>query len=114
MSSIKNNVLFKECSSEELIDIVDAFESENFPSEAVVIKQGDSGDHFYVVENGSLDIFVRVVDNDGAEDVRVGSPYVQGGSFGELALMYNTPPPSRSGRGKIASCGRLTESGSTT
>ena len=91
MSSIKKNVLFKECSSEELIDIVDAFESENFPSEAVVIKQGDSGDHFYVVENGSLDIFVRVVDNDGAEDVRVGSPYVQGGSFGELALMYNTP-----------------------
>jgi len=47
----------------------------------VVIQQGDEGDNFYVVDEGVFDIFVN-----GVKVVEVGP----GGSFGELALMYNT------------------------
>uniref|UniRef100_UPI0037E6FBFF protein kinase, cAMP-dependent, regulatory, type II, alpha, B isoform X4 n=1 Tax=Semicossyphus pulcher TaxID=241346 RepID=UPI0037E6FBFF len=51
-----------------------------------IIDQGDDGDNFYVIEKGVYDIFVE---KDGA-NVCVGK-YDNKGSFGELALMYNTP-----------------------
>ena len=45
-----------------------------------VIKQEDEGDYFYVIEHGLFEIFVN-----GQLVLEVGN----GGSFGELALMYN-------------------------
>uniref|UniRef100_A0A3B3ZR10 Cyclic nucleotide-binding domain-containing protein n=1 Tax=Periophthalmus magnuspinnatus TaxID=409849 RepID=A0A3B3ZR10_9GOBI len=51
-----------------------------------IIDQDDDGDNFYVIQSGMFNIFVKV---DGAEKL-VGS-YDNRGSFGELALMYNTP-----------------------
>lgn len=48
----------------------------------VVIQQGDEGDNFYVVDEGLFEVFVN-----GKKVVEIGP----GGSFGELALMYNTP-----------------------
>ena len=45
-----------------------------------IIKQGDGGSMFYVLEAGGCDIFVN--------GNKVGS-YEPGGSFGELALIYN-------------------------
>ena len=57
-----------------------------FPCETnkgeVIMKQGDEGDNFYIIDQGSVDIFV----ND-AKVVTIG----EGGSFGELALIYGTP-----------------------
>jgi len=47
-----------------------------------LINQGDAGDNFYVVDEGTFHIFVN-----GKKVLDVGP----GGSFGELALMYNTP-----------------------
>lgn len=47
-----------------------------------LIKQGDPGDAFYVVESGSLDVLV-----DGRKEARSGA----GGTFGELALIMNQP-----------------------
>uniref|UniRef100_A0A665TQ32 cAMP-dependent protein kinase type II-alpha regulatory subunit n=1 Tax=Echeneis naucrates TaxID=173247 RepID=A0A665TQ32_ECHNA len=51
-----------------------------------IIDQGDDGDNFYVIEKGVYDIFVQ---KEGVP-VQVGK-YDNKGSFGELALMYNTP-----------------------
>ena len=48
----------------------------------VVIEQGEEGDNFYIVEAGRY-----AVEVDGKEVVQIGP----GGSFGELALMYNAP-----------------------
>lgn len=53
-----------------------------------VIRQGDPGEHFYVVQSGTLDIFVKGKDG---ENNKVGTSLTAGNSFGELALMYNTP-----------------------
>lgn len=59
-----------------------------------VISQGDTGDYFYVVEKGSFDVYVNPsgVIEPGAEGMgaKVGN-IEAGGSFGELALMYNAP-----------------------
>lgn len=48
-----------------------------------IIRQGDLGDNFYVVESGSFAILI-----EGAGEVNRCGP---GQSFGELALMYNQP-----------------------
>ena len=47
------------------------------------VLQGDVGDYFYVVEEGS---FAVLVDEEHVGDVEGG-----GGTFGELALMHNSP-----------------------
>ncbi|XP_028398414.1 cAMP-dependent protein kinase type II-alpha regulatory subunit-like isoform X2 [Dendronephthya gigantea] len=84
--AVKNILLFKNLESEELTRVLDAmFEKKVTPDEHV-IDQGDDGDNFYVVDSGTYDIFVKI---DGA-DKNVGN-YINKGSFGELALMYNTP-----------------------
>lgn len=95
--SIKRNMLFRTCSEEALQDLIDAFDSKNFTADSVVIKQGDEGDLFYVVEAGKLDVMVKPNtadsgdDGSSAKEVQVGVPYVSGSSFGELALMYGSP-----------------------
>jgi Cyclic nucleotide-binding domain/Major Facilitator Superfamily len=48
----------------------------------VVIRQGDSGDRFYVVASGELDVDV---------DGRPGEPLHVGDSFGEIALLRDAP-----------------------
>ncbi|KAG5837845.1 hypothetical protein ANANG_G00217350 [Anguilla anguilla] len=64
-----------------------------------VIDQGDDGDNFYVIERGVYDIVVR--------GCCVGQ-YDNKGSFGELALMYNTPEPRPSPPPPRGRCGAWT------
>lgn len=91
-NAIKSNTLFRACSEEELVDLIDAFDSAEFSAGSTVIQQGDEGEHFYVVESGVLDITVRMGEGDTAQsEVHVGVPYVAGSAFGELALMYGSP-----------------------
>jgi len=87
--AIQSNTLFRACSEEELVDLVDAFKSAEFPKAATVIRQGDEGEDFYVVEKGSLEIFVNV-DSCSGKELKVGVPYLPGSAFGELALMYGS------------------------
>ncbi len=55
--SIKRNMLFQAYAEEELQDLIDAFDTAKFNANSVVIKQGDEGDLFYVVEEGNLDVW---------------------------------------------------------
>jgi CRP-like cAMP-binding protein len=88
MSVVTTNVLFSSYAKEDQVAIVDAFESETVSPETFVINQGESGEKFYIIESGSLDIFVKAA---GGAATKVGKPLGNGQSFGELALMYNTP-----------------------
>ncbi|KAI9019062.1 cyclic nucleotide-binding-like protein [Hyaloraphidium curvatum] len=67
--------------------IADALESVTFEDGAVVIKQGDVGDNFYIIESGEA----RVVkaDESGVENELPGLK--KGAYFGELALLTNKP-----------------------
>ena len=89
-NAIKPNTLFRACSEEELVDLIDTFQSADFAEGSTVIQQGDEGEHFYVVESGTLDITVRMGDGEDTNELHVGVPYVPGSAFGELALMYGS------------------------
>ena len=80
--AIKPNLLFRACSPEELIDLVDAFEPQYVPKGSIVIREGDEGVHFYVMERGGVDIFEK--------DMHKCSLYA-GAAFGEIALLYGCP-----------------------
>eukprot|EP00355_Strombidium_rassoulzadegani_P008281 CAMPEP_0168619014 /NCGR_PEP_ID=MMETSP0449_2-20121227/6379_1 /TAXON_ID=1082188 /ORGANISM="Strombidium rassoulzadegani, Strain ras09" /LENGTH=331 /DNA_ID=CAMNT_0008659927 /DNA_START=201 /DNA_END=1196 /DNA_ORIENTATION=- len=55
----------------------------------VIIKEGDDGDNFYLVESGELEC-TKFLKKDDAEPTKL-KVYVPGESFGELALLYNAP-----------------------
>jgi len=75
-------MLLNRLDQEQLQTILDAMEERNVKAGDVVIQQGDDGDNFYIIEKGNYDIEI------GGNKV---GEYEGTGSFGELALMYNTP-----------------------
>ena len=81
-AALHRNILFDALQEGQLEEVIDAMESISVVSGMDIIEQGDHGDFFYVVENGSFDF---IVDGD-----KVGS-CGKGASFGELALLYNCP-----------------------
>ncbi|KAI8979968.1 camp-dependent protein kinase regulatory subunit [Pilobolus umbonatus] len=85
--SIANNFLFRNLDEEQYMDVVNAMTEKYVERDVTVIEQGGVGDYFYVVESGTLDCFIS---KNGEDRVKVTS-YEAGGSFGELALMYNAP-----------------------
>ena len=53
-------------------------------------KIGEDGDHFYVIDKGTYEVYVAKEGGPNNQPVKIGD-YNQTGSFGELALMYNQP-----------------------
>lgn len=86
-TSISNNFLFKNLDEEQYKDVIDAMSEKRVHEGEDVIVQGGVGDYFYAVEEGSFSVFVS---KDGDPEIKV-HEYGPGGSFGELALMYNAP-----------------------
>lgn len=85
--AIKSIFLFRSVDPQDMTNILDAmFEVKVSPGD-VVIRQGDDGDNFYVVERGKFQIYVQ--QDDGTRQIR--GEYEDNGFFGELALMYNQP-----------------------
>uniref|UniRef100_A0ABI0NYD6 cAMP-dependent protein kinase type II-alpha regulatory subunit n=1 Tax=Bos taurus TaxID=9913 RepID=A0ABI0NYD6_BOVIN len=82
----KDILLFKNLDPEQLSQVLDAMFERTVKVDEHVIDQGDDGDNFYVIERGTYDILVTK-DNQ----TRSVGQYDNHGSFGELALMYNTP-----------------------
>ncbi|NXT91246.1 KAP0 kinase, partial [Anhinga rufa] len=92
--AIEKNVLFAHLDDNERSDIFDAMFPVTYIAGETVIQQGnvcshfffsslgDEGDNFYVVDQGEMDVYVN---NEWATSVG------EGGSFGELALIYGTP-----------------------
>ncbi|KAE8454071.1 hypothetical protein EG329_007849 [Mollisiaceae sp. DMI_Dod_QoI] len=93
--SISGNFLFSHLDDEQSAQVLGALVEKPIPAKGIkVITQGDQGDYFYVVEKGSFSVYVNKSGSlqpgpDGlGEEVATIEP---GGSFGELALMYNAP-----------------------
>ena len=88
LQTVKGSVLFKQYTDHDHICIVQAFELITVSSGDIIIRQGDIGDYFYVIEKGSVDVFIES-QVDGSI-FKVGETLKNGESFGELALFYNT------------------------
>ncbi|XP_028650643.2 cAMP-dependent protein kinase type II-beta regulatory subunit [Erpetoichthys calabaricus] len=82
----KDILIFKSLDPEQMSQVLDAMFEKIVEAGEHVIDQDDDGDNFYVIERGTYDIYVKL----DAISRCVGS-YDNRGSFGELALMYNTP-----------------------
>ena len=114
--AIAKNVLFSHLDENERSDIFDAMFPVNAMPGEVIIQQGDEGDNFYIIDTGDVEVSyqnekifqkennfgnfdaVKCVLQDyffnrfqiyvnGEKVVQIG----EGGSFGELALIYGTP-----------------------
>lgn len=90
-AAISANLLFKNLDDEQTRDVLDSMTEKRIPKDGVVvIHQGDVGDFFYVVEEGGFDFYIKKGQGQSGLGDKVGN-VGPGGSFGELALMYNAP-----------------------
>jgi cAMP-dependent protein kinase regulator len=94
-AAIKPNFLFRNLDDEQEADVLAAMKEVTLKSGETIIEQGAAGDFFYVVESGTLEVFVK---RDGQSiNVEQGDKQglgkkvatcTEGNSFGELALMH--------------------------
>ncbi|KAF2655437.1 camp-dependent protein kinase-like protein regulatory subunit [Lophiostoma macrostomum CBS 122681] len=94
-AAVSGNFLFSHLDDDQSAQVLGALQEKPIPTKGIkVIQQGDVGDYFYVVENGSFDIYVNSSGKLEAGPDGLGNKVGTvgpGGSFGELALMYNAP-----------------------
>jgi cAMP-dependent protein kinase regulator len=79
---IQKVLLFRGIDDEEIGEVIDAMFLKEVEPGDEVITQGDSGDNFYVIESGEYEVYIN------GQKVH---EYNNEGSFGELALMYDSP-----------------------
>ncbi len=79
---IKDNFIFADVGKEERSRLLDAFENHLAPKGHAIIKEGEVGDFFYVIQSGKVEYTV--------EGKTVGEAG-KGRSFGDLALLYDCP-----------------------
>ncbi|GEQ70232.1 hypothetical protein JCM33374_g3908 [Metschnikowia sp. JCM 33374] len=80
--TLSSNFLFQQLDSNSKSTVLSALIKKSFPSGTEIITQGDVGDFFYIIESGVVDFYVNGSKVNSSSD---------GSSFGELALMYNSP-----------------------
>lgn len=84
--AVQDILFFKSVDKKQLQVVLSSFFPREVNEGELIIKQGDDGDNFYVVETGVYDIFIE----NGSDSKKIAT--IDGkGSFGELALMYNCP-----------------------
>ena len=81
-TSLRNVFMFADLSDDALAHILPSFVAKQNPAGSVVIREGDEGDFFYVIQEGEVEYT-----KDGAHLAESGP----GSFFGELALLYNSP-----------------------
>lgn len=85
-SFLKNVSILKTLDNWERLIVADALESVTFQDQEIVVKQGDPGDHFYIIMEGRASV-TKNVDNAEVE-VSVLGKY---NYFGEITLLLNRP-----------------------
>lgn len=76
--------LFSTLTAYERSKIADALDTHKYPAGSAIIKEGDVGDKFYILESGDAEAFKR------GEDKPL-KAYGKGDYFGELALLEDKP-----------------------
>lgn len=85
---IVHSFLFSSLDLKDLEVVISAMEEKKYAPNENIIKQGESGDVLYFVEEGSLECYKQF---NKKEEPKMVKKYGAGESFGELALLYNAP-----------------------
>jgi len=85
--ALRTHELFSQLDDDDKKALFDVMQEKKYKANDVIITQGEQGDEFFVVENGTCDIFVQKENNP---------PFLvqtvnKGEGFGELALIYGNP-----------------------
>jgi len=86
-AALRKHIMFAHLEEEERQAVFNAMFEVRYKKGDIIIRQGDEGDNFYVVEDGECDIYVSKPDGSLQHVAVVGKD----GSFGELALIYGSP-----------------------
>jgi CRP-like cAMP-binding protein len=90
--AVKANFLFQHLNEAQVKQVYDVMKRVTVKKGDVVIRQGDEGDWFYVVEDGELSVTIQAGDGP---PMHILNYTTDGGKtnpcFGELALMYSKP-----------------------
>ncbi|KAI9655249.1 MAG: hypothetical protein M1831_004959 [Alyxoria varia] len=93
--AVAHNFLFSHLDDEQTKQVLGALQEAQIPAKGIkIISQGDAGDYFYVIEKGSFDVHISSTGKVESGPDGMGNKVAKipsGGSFGELALMYNHP-----------------------
>jgi len=87
ISVMNRNILFKYLDGEQREIILNAMFQIKKEAGDVIIKQGDEGDNFYVIDSGIVEIYINQKNGPPLHVLTC----KDGDSFGELALMYDAP-----------------------
>lgn len=79
--------LFKDLTPTQMRKLALSFTSKKFPDGEAIIRQGDPGDAFYVIEKGKCSVQITDPDGNQKEVAKLG----KGEYFGEMALLSNAP-----------------------
>jgi len=82
IEALRHFTIFAQLSSRELDTLASRLIRERFPTGAVVIKEGDPGDAFYLIDSGQAEVIAE------GRRIEILTP---GTYFGEIALLLNTP-----------------------
>jgi len=90
MRTLEKKFPFSCIEENDLNTMVQTLRSETYEQDQTVIKQGDEGSYFYIIEKGSCDV---ITTNSSGVATRV-LTVREADSFGELALLHNTVHPA--------------------
>ena len=82
--------LFIGLTEDQLDAITSAMQPMDAPAGSVIYSMGDCGDKYYIVESGEFHAFVLPAAKLTDSELPI-KQYMEGDSFGEVALMYNAP-----------------------
>ncbi|PWN27692.1 camp-dependent protein kinase regulatory subunit [Jaminaea rosea] len=91
----EGNLLFRNLEEDQYRDVLLAMKEVKVDAGTAVIEQGAQGDYFYVVESGTLDVYIddhagpRTETHSHLGEKKIS--YGPSASFGELALLYAQP-----------------------
>jgi len=100
-SLLKSTQLFNSLSAEQLAELKKSLKTISCKSGDAIIKKGDIGDHFYIIKEGSVRVYVlNPADNSEIALARID----EGGFFGEQALLDEVPGKRTSNVKALTDC----------
>ncbi len=88
LKQLKKMPLFSLANENDLQGIADHLEEVSFKKDAVIIKEGDDGDGFYIIEDGLVNVLANLPDEE--ENIKL-SRLKNGDYFGEMSLITGAP-----------------------
>ena len=84
---LKQSTVFRSVRTDDLRVLVPYLEAETFPEGDVIFEMGDMGDHMYLIESGTVGIYLREKRGENIEISRL----QRGECFGEMGLLDELP-----------------------